>query len=137
MATIYIVGAVAAPIAFAAVFLYMWWAGSRPLPEEAGHTPIYQELCGARFGLTRLSGPMVRWTLYEGFLVASCGFNRYVLRYDNIDSVGGPKHFGKGGIGLSIRHNAPRLPSTFILLTSNHRKVVAVLREHGVHVDAE
>ncbi len=137
MTTIYILGAVAAPVAFVAIFFYTWRAGAKPLPEEAGHSPIYQELCGARFGVTRLSRPMVRWTLYKDFLVANCGFKRYLLRYENIDSVGGPKHFGKGGVGLPIRHSAPRLPSTFILLTDNHRKIAAVLREHGVHVDAE
>lgn len=137
MMAIYIVAAVAAPIASVAVFFYLWWAASSRLPEEAGHTPIYEELCGARFGLTRLTGPMVRWTLYEDFLVAHCGFKRYVLPYDRIDSVGCAKHLGKGGIGLPFRHSAPGLPATFILFRGNHEKVAAVLRDHGVQVDAE
>ncbi len=105
--------------------------------EEAGLTPLHNELCGGSFGWLRASSPFVRLRLYEDMLVAVCLGKRYVLHYSSIESVTLVR-VPKTGKGLLCEHSDRALPAPFILCPDSETSlanVATLLRSHGVDVD--
>jgi hypothetical protein len=113
-------------------------ARDRKAAVEDGVSPLHNEICGARIGLTNWSMPFVRLTLYPMFALLSYA-KKVILPYDTIDSVTVER--GILGRGIRIRHHQPDAPERLIVWSADvdrlSKKLSSVLDARSGGVDPQ
>jgi hypothetical protein len=98
---IFVCGALAG-IVIPGILIYYLVESTCLADKEHGLKPIYREQCGGRFDLFNATIPLVRFAIYEEFLVAVSGPKKYVIDFDDIQDVSVQRHFVFKGV--HIRH---------------------------------
>ena len=95
---------------------------------------LLEEQCGGRFDGFNLTVSFVRHSVYEGFIVLAYGNRHVELSFDDIKSAYRKQHVMSKGI--HYEHRSKGAPMELIVWSTKGKKVLELLKNHGVAVVA-